>query len=714
MFKRSLAMAFFASFLSCLLFSSAIKSIAAENLVKTDCAIDWIPKSTTAFGIMLKNKEQLDLVLNSKAFKKLAELGATKMLIEKFNEGFNGNLDDAKKEQMSKALKIAGQLFSHEVVLATGPNAPNSLGTIISALSAGQMAPLTLIMQGNFDQDAISKAQGESIIQALVESSDDLKVPELLFAFKLKDKKIGEDIMKILEDKLPMIEAAEPKFKGAAKKEKLLGTDFLTLKLKGSMFPVEGIDQIPGVDEDQLKDFKADLKKMTFAAAIGIKGDYLIATIGPDLTYLSSIGKGGSIASIKEMQPLAKHAGKKILGLQYYSKEFMENAQSYGANPEDTSDQIKEMLEGANLPEKISKRVKKDVDQLTKEAFEFLPKIGARVGVTFLSDKGCESANYDFSLNMPIDGSKPLGLLQNFGGNPIFATVLRGKDIEKSWNFFSKWGAVGYGYFTEFAIPNVPEDQKEQVIAFFKKLEPTIAKLAKITASDFIPATKDAQIAFVLDGKLSSKQWSAMLPKSKKDLFVPEPAFILGISDAEKFATALKSYREGINQIIKDAAGFDPTGTLAAIKIPAPEEKTLKEGKAYYYPIPMLEDITKKLQPAAVVGPNFSAITFSFEHAERLLNKTPLTSEVAKLASIEKNLAGFCIFDNTALMTMLNPWVEFGFEMMPPGIDEAFGVKKQVKTFFEVLGTCKGTVCTTFMEDGIWVNHSISVWKDLE
>jgi hypothetical protein len=714
MFKRSIAIALSASFLSFLLFSLTNKSIAADNPIKTTCAIDWIPKATTAFGIMLKNKEQLDLVLNSKAFKKLAELGATKMLIEKFNEGFDGNLDGANKEQMSKALKIAGQLFSHEVVLATGPNAPKSLGAIISALTAGQMAPLTLIMQGNFDQDTISKAQGESIIQALVESSDELKVPELLFAFKLKDKKIGEELMKTLEDKLPMIEAAEPKFKGAAKKEKLLGSDFLTLKLKGSMFPIEGIDQIPGVEEGQLKKFKADLAKMTFAAAIGIKGDYLIATIGPDLTYLLSIGKGDSIASIKEMAPLAKHAGKNILGLQYYSKEFLKTAQSYGSSPEEASDQIKEMLKGANLPKDISKRVEKDIDALTKEAFEFAPKIGARVGVTFLSNKGCESVNYDFSSNMPIDGSKPLGLLQNFGGNPIFAAMLRGKDVEKTWNFFSKWGGVGYGYFTEFAIPNVPEDQKEQVIAFFKKLEPTIAKLAKITASDLIPAMKNAQIAFVLDGKLGSKQWSAMLPKSKKDLFIPEPAFILGISDAAKFATALKGYREGINQIIKDAAGFDPTGTLATIKIPAPEEKALKEGKAYFYPIPLLEEINKKLQPAAVVGPNFSAITFSFEHAERLLNKTPLTSEVAKLASIEKNLAGFCIFDNTSLMGMINPWVEFGFEMMPPGIDEAFGVKKQVKTFFEVLGTCKGTVCTTFMEDGIWVNHSISLWKDLE
>ncbi len=714
MFKRSLAMAFFASFLSFLLFSPTIKSIAAENPAKTDCAINWIPKSTSAFSIMLKNKEQLDLVLNSKAFKKLAELGATKMLLEKLNEGLQGNLEGANKDKIMQGLKIAGQLLSYEVVFATGPNAPKSMGALLNAINAGQMAPLALVMQGNFDQEAISKAQGEKIIQALIETSTDLKVPELLWAFKLKDKKTGEGLLKKLEDYIPMLEAAEPKFKGAAKKEKISGAEFLTLKLKGSMFPIEEIDLIPGLEEGQLKKLKADLSKLTLAAAIGIKDDYLIATIGPDLTYLSSVGKGESIASIKEMAPLAKHAGKNILGFQYVSKEFLESAQSYASNPEAITNQYKEMIAGANLPKDLAKRIEKDVELLVKDAFQFIPKVGAQVGLTFSSDKGCESVNYNYSSNISFESSKPLGLLQNFGGNPIFAAILRGKDVEKSWETSSKWGAIAYGYFTEFAIPNVPADQKDQVTAFLKKIEPTIAKLVKITATDLIPALKDGQIAFVLDGKLSSKQWSPMLPKSKKDLSVPEPAFILGISDAAKFSTAMKSYREGLNQIIKDAAGFDPTGTLAAIKIPAPEEKALKEGKAYYYPIPMLEDISKKLQPAVVVGSNFSAITLSFEHAQRLLNKTPLTSEVAKLASLEKNLAGFCILDNTALLAMITPWVEFGFEMMPPGIDEAFGVKKQVKTFFDVLGTCKGIVCTNFLEDGIWVSHSISLWKDLE
>lgn len=122
------------------------------------------------------------------------------------------------------------------MVIATGPNAPKSLGAILSAVSASQMAPFTLLMQGNFDQDAISKAQGESIIQALVESSKDLKVPELLLAFKLKNKKTGEELIKKLEDKLPMIGTAEPKFKGAAKKKRSLAQTSSLLNLKEVCF----------------------------------------------------------------------------------------------------------------------------------------------------------------------------------------------------------------------------------------------------------------------------------------------------------------------------------------------------------------------------------------------------------------------------------------------------------------------------------------------
>lgn len=108
-----------------LAFSPTIKSIAAENPIKTTCAIDWIPKATTAFGIMLKNKEQLDLILNSKAYKKLTELGGTKMLIEKFNEGYTGNLKEGEKDQFNQILAAMGELFRMKWLLQLAPTLLN-------------------------------------------------------------------------------------------------------------------------------------------------------------------------------------------------------------------------------------------------------------------------------------------------------------------------------------------------------------------------------------------------------------------------------------------------------------------------------------------------------------------------------------------------------------------------------------------------------------
>jgi len=708
MISRLVTVFLSATFLGLVFTFPSAKIKAAENPTKTPCAIDWIPKTSTAFGIMLKNKEQLDLVLNSKAFKKLAELGATKMLLEKIKE-YPAGIEE-NKSLISEVLKVGGELFSHEVVFVAGPNVPKAIRVFSSAINASQMAPLTLLLQGNTDQGEISKAQLSAMMQAFAESPDEITVPEILIAFKLKEKKTALELLKKIEEKIPLLEATDAKLKGAVKKEKISGNDFITLKIKGSIFPVNEIE-IEGLEEEQLKKFKAAISKLTFTAAIGIKDDYLVFSMGPDTKFLASIGKTEALASSKELAVLSKHSGKNLIGLQYISKEMVEIS---SGKQEELSEKIKGMLVGANLPKDLLKRVEKDVDAFIADSIPFMPKVGARVGLSFISDRGFESVSYDYTTNLPFEASKPLGLLENFGGNPIFASVLRGKTDDNQIKFIAKWAGIAYTYFNDFAIPVIPEDQKAQVTEFLKKVEPAFTKLAKITLNELIPAMRDGQAAIVLDAKLGNKQWSDMLLKSKKELSILEPAFILGISDKAKFEAAIKGYREGLNEIIKAAAGFDPTGTLAAIKIPAPETKDLKSGKAFYYPIPMLNIIDKRLQPTASLGEEFSALTLSFDHAERLLKKTPLVSKLAKLALVNKNLAGFCLFDNLAMMAFLTPWVDYGLEQLPPGIDEAFGVKKQVKTFFDVMGTFKGIVCSSFMEDGKWVSHTISVWKDLE
>jgi len=225
---------------------------------------------------------------------------------------------------------------------------------------------------------------------------------------------------------------------------------------------------------------------------------------------------------------------------------------------------------------------------------------------------------------------------------------------------------------------------------------------------------KDGQIGLVLDGKITSKQWSPMMPKSKKELPMLELGLFFGLADSEKFTKAISEYREGINKLLKAGADLDPSGMLGLYKIPAPATKEIAGAKSYYFPIPDLGVVDNRLQPGAVVGKDFSAITLSFEHADRLLKKNPLGSAAAKLAGTNKNASGFLLYDNTELLKFLGAWIGYGLDQMPPGLDEALSIRSQVKTVLDVLGTCKGIARITYEEDGITVSRTVNIWKDLE
>ena len=53
-----------------------------------------------------------------------------------------------------------------------------------------------------------------------------------------------------------------------------------------------------------------------------------------------------------------------------------------------------------------------------------MPEAGAVMGLSFLTDRGIEGYQYAWGGHGPMDGSKPLGLLEHVGGNPSWAWSL--------------------------------------------------------------------------------------------------------------------------------------------------------------------------------------------------------------------------------------------------------------------------------------------------
>ena len=51
------------------------------------------------------------------------------------------------------------------------------------------------------------------------------------------------------------------------------------------------------------------------------------------------------------------------------------------------------------------------------------------MGLSFLADRGVEGYRYAWGGHDRLDGSKPLGLLEHVGGNPILGVVVRHEGV---------------------------------------------------------------------------------------------------------------------------------------------------------------------------------------------------------------------------------------------------------------------------------------------
>ena len=84
-----------------------------------------------------------------------------------------------------------------------------------------------------------------------------------------------------------------PQLTGRLKRTKIGETDYLTLALDGSLVPWE---QIPWQNlEDEPGEFDSlqkKLKSLTLNVTLGVRGEYLLASLGSSNDHLAKLGKG--------------------------------------------------------------------------------------------------------------------------------------------------------------------------------------------------------------------------------------------------------------------------------------------------------------------------------------------------------------------------------------------------------------------------------------
>ena len=211
--------------------------------------------------------------------------------------------------------------------------------------------------------------------------------------------------------------------KGHFKKTKIGGYDYLVLELDGGMVPW---DELP---LDRLREAEAKegdvqkiidrLKESKLALAIGVRGDYLVFSIGPSLACLEKLGQGERLMDRPEFKPLEKYVDRRLVSIGYVSEAMNRQLNADRKDIDTLLGLVEKSLPAAELTDAQKERIRGDAKALAADVKIVIPKVGAMMGLSFLSDRGIEGYQYAWGDHGRLDGSQPLGLLEYVGGNPI-------------------------------------------------------------------------------------------------------------------------------------------------------------------------------------------------------------------------------------------------------------------------------------------------------
>jgi hypothetical protein len=719
-----------AALLAGLALVAAQRPARAADDVKTESSLALIPADVAFYSTSLRNKEQLERITRSNAFKVLRSLPIVKEGIAKAMEHIGkegGPLEHYKKftenAENKELVSLLADAASHEIFCYGGKNWDQFFTVYMETYLGVSLAPFEALLAGKFSPDEQNKARMRGALLALQKHRTKIKTPETVFGFKLSQPKKVVAQLDRLEKLIEGVAGAQPMIKERVKRVKAAGGDFISVALDGTLIPW---DNVPlGEIEENKGEFDnliKQLKETKLTVSLGVKGNYLLLGFTSAVDDLARFGAGSkSLADRDEMKPLAKYSDKPIASIGYSSKALAGSAVGEGGNYFDVVVKtLKDALNKAELKEERKKAIAKDLDEMAKSVTREKPIYGAQMGFSFLTPTGSESYGYHYEVGAKFKDVS-CKLQNHFGGNPIFAAAFAfnvdGTGYAKGIDFIKKM----YGHAEAAFLDMADDDAKDKYKQATKGIFPLLKQLDDATRNQLIPALKESGLGIVVDAKWSSKQWHRDLPAMPKAMPMLEFGMLLGLSDPKKFSAALKEYRTTLNELYAKIRESTPAGdNIPEFKIPAAETEKVKSGSLHFYPIPEEAGLDKQVQPVMGLGKRLAVFCMSKMHAERLLNDTPLKATGGPLAH-KGNLVGVFVLNGPAFLDAIEPWIEFGVQQgVGASVEDAKtakvmidGILKQVRTGIKVLKAFKSFTGVSYVENDAIVSHSESVFKDV-
>lgn len=702
-------------------------------------ALSQVPADVSLLTCSARMKEQYDVLVNSKAFGRVAAHPLVQM-------GWNTGLqqwysDDPEITQLreqfelpenQELMQVLTDAMSHESFVYFDANTARSiqrLSELYWEAAAIQGAALKAEAGVTEDSDNVTDAVLEQLLTAVADKIEKIPTPGLVMGFKVSDvAAVNKQLERIPEliRQLPESDAQQ-----AARFLKVTQSDdgiLLTVEFQKEMVPWDEIRESMQEESEAAKEkfesILVNLQQRTFTVTVGMRGPFLVITAGPDASLRDLPAKDQSLVDSPVLSALKPHADKPIVNLNYCSHDMATAINStskqiimFGNVARDSM--VQRMLE-LGLPKELIDRSSDDLSDVFQAVSEFAPIPGQTLTLTWLSSVGYEGYVYDSSKYLWLPAPAPLSILKHSGGDSLFVLAGRHNCTPESFHAVREWVA-DLTWYLEFAKENAPSPKARSDSEFLlKSIVPLVSQLGDAIENQILPGLADGQMMLVIgqDNLDPSVLPEQAQPRENESLKVPTGAIALGVSDREKLGLGLQNFSKTIMALLDAWRAYDPSfdQSVSLNDLPAATFSSSEEFDRYFWTITQEEGLQKLATPSLTISNDVAVLTMSPDASSALLTTTE-PGLFGPAADTDRPLLGVVCFQSEKVITMLQPWLEHGlrtFENIAPDSKPTTALVRSVAVpLLEVMKCFRGYSAVTWQEGDSTVTHFEFQFHDL-
>jgi hypothetical protein len=699
-----------------------------------------VPADTAFYSVSLRLKEQWNAFVNSRTYGKLMEIPLIQLAKGKLQFDYQQSSQPtiAKVREYFESpvgqdsIALLKEMFSDEVFTYGGSNIADWIKLLSQASSLDRAARI----QAKADGDEPAKATPGKFFKSLAEKiSGGMTAPTMVAGFRIKDEKRAKSQLDEVHSMLRnLLDEHQPELAAHLQRDQIAGHEFLTLRLDGSMIPWEEIrEESTSFDEEQFNSIRDALEKQTLTVALGVMPEFVLLSVGASTEHLEKLGQGTSLAAQPAIKRLEKHAEERVVSLSYVSKEVAQSVGTAQSTLDEIAEGVEEILIESDVDEADRKVILEDIRALDLK--RYIPEPGETTSVAFLTDRGYEGFQYNSASRPMMDSSKPLTILNHAGGAPALVIGARSKESVADYEKAVAWLTRTAPHVEKIAEEKADAEDWAKYQEYRDRIVALLQRLDTANRDHLLPGLAEGQDALVMDVSARSKQWFEKMPESPTELPMPELAFVVSVTNAERLRQGVKEYVAVVEDAITLMHEIDPDNA-PDVELPKPEQRELSGGgNSYVYLLPDEWGVDEQVAVNAGMTDHVAVVSTMPATTERLLKATPLAVESG--LKLDRPAALVVHIEVAKWISTLRPWIDYGFDVAmgklkpkkedgeeevedeepaetnPLMLQMGF-VMPQVYQFLDVASALKSISAVAYEEDGQWVTHSEMHFEDLK